>query len=62
MNAWQFFAKWAAIILLLVVIAKTEIGNRILYYAIWLIILYLLVTHPQDISNVLNPGGTDTGS
>lgn len=56
MAAWKFFAKWAVIILLLAVIARTQLGNRVLYYGVWLIILFLAVTHPQEIADVLNPG------
>lgn len=57
-NAWQFFVKWAVLILLVIVIAKTEIGNRLVYYSLWLIVLLLVVTHASDISNVLNPTST----
>ena len=55
MNAWQFFVKWAVLIILLLVIAKTDLGRRFVYYGMWLAVLLLIVTHPSDIANVLNP-------
>lgn len=58
MNAWQFFVKWAVLILLVLVIAKTDLGRRVVYYLMWLAVLLLVVTHPQDIANVLNPGSS----
>jgi len=63
MSAWQFFVKWAVMILLLVVIARTRTGHQLLYYAMFLVVLILVVTHSSDIQSVLQPGaGTLDGS
>lgn len=55
MSAWQFIVKWFVLIFLVILVARTELGNRIVYWALWLMLLLVLVTHSQDFANVLTP-------
>lgn len=60
-SAWQWFVKWAVLGLILLAIARTDLGHRLVYYALWLMVALLVVTHPQDIANVLNPTAGSVG-
>lgn len=50
MSGFAFIVKWAMLVLLLIVLAKNEIGNRLIYYFLWLSVLILLVTHASELT------------
>lgn len=54
-TAWQFFAKWVALLFLVMMLARTQLGYRAVYYGLWLMVVFVLVTHSQDVANVFNP-------
>lgn len=60
-QAFTFIVGWLVIIFMLIVLTKTEIGHRIVYYMLWLGILFLFVTQYKFFTNILGTAGT-TGS
>lgn len=52
-GALAWITKWAVLILLVIVIARTEIGNRLIYYMLWLSVLLLVVTNADAISSII---------
>lgn len=57
MSAIQWLGAWLLFILILVAIAQTEVGNRITYYLLWLAVVFLLVSHYQEITSIFALGG-----
>lgn len=53
----QWSSAWAVFILLLVVIARTKAGNTIVYYLLWLLVVYLLVSHAGEITSMFAGAG-----
>lgn len=49
----QWLLGWAVLIVLLVLMAKTETGKAIIYYSLALIVVFLFVTQYQWIGQVL---------
>ena len=56
-GAVSFIGAWLIVIVLGVALASTGWGKTILYYILWLAVILLVLTHIQEISNMLNAGG-----
>lgn len=61
MNAWdsayKWLLAWIVAIVLLSLLNKTRLGHVLIYYWLWLLIIFLLVTQYKFIANVLAPIG-----
>ncbi len=57
MSAINWLSAWLLFILIMIVIMQTRIGNTLIYYLAWLAVIFLLVSHYQEISNILTAGG-----
>ena len=57
MAAINWFAAWLLFLLILVGIAQTPWGRTIFYYLLWLAVLFLLLSHYQEITDMLSQGG-----
>ena len=57
MSAFQWFAAWLLFILLLVGLAQLKAGRTILYYLLWLAVVFLIVSHYQEITSMFAAGG-----
>lgn len=53
-KTYQFIAGWVLMIILLVTINKTKLGHVIVYYALLLMILFLVVTEYGQLAPLLN--------
>lgn len=53
----QWFGAWLLFILLLVAFAKTAAGKTIVYYLLWLAVIFLLVSHSQEIASMFSAAG-----
>ena len=62
MSAFNWLAAWLLFILIIVGIAQTRIGNTIIYYLAWLAVIFLLVSHYQEITDILKAGGIVSGT
>lgn len=54
-TSYQWIVAWILVICLAALAAQTEIGYTIIYYGIILLIVFLLVTQWQFISNAVAP-------
>jgi hypothetical protein len=57
MKAITWLSAWILFLLILAAIARTAWGHTILYYLLWLAVVFLLVTHYQEITDTLAAGG-----
>lgn len=57
MSAINWLGAWLLFILIIIGIAQTRAGNTIVYYILWLSVIFLIVSHYQQITNVLAAGG-----
>lgn len=55
-STFTFIAGWILLLALLVFANKTRLGHVILYYALLLIILFILLTEYQQLAPLLNVG------
>jgi len=53
----QWFGAWLLFILLVVAFAKTAAGKTVVYYLLWLAVLYLLISHSQEIADMFSAAG-----
>ena len=53
----QWFGAWLLFILLLVAFAKRAAGKTIVYYLLWLAMIFLLVSHAQEIADMFSAAG-----
>ncbi len=60
MIAIQWIGAWLLFILLLIGIGQTRAGKTIIYYLLWLAVVFLVVTHYQEIADILAQGGITT--
>jgi cell division septal protein FtsQ len=63
-KTYQYVISWMVIIMLLTLANRTRLGHVILYYALLLMILFLLAAEYQQITpyfNVSNPSGAQHG-
>lgn len=56
-TTYQWLVAWLLLIVLLAVAAQTEIGHTVIYYALVLILVFLLVTQYQFVAGGLAPIG-----
>ncbi len=62
-SAFNWLAAWLLFILIIVAIAQTKAGNTVVYYLAWLAVILLVVSHYQEITDILKAGGINaTGS
>lgn len=54
---YKWVLGWVLVILLLAVANQTETGHTIIYYALVLVLVFLLVTQYQFIAQALSPVG-----
>lgn len=59
MQAFSFFVGWLIIISALWAMTKSKPTRVILYYVLWLLIVLLLVTHGNELSQYLNATGVN---
>jgi len=52
--AW--LAAWIVLFLLLFGLAKSRAGHTIIYYWAWLLVVLLIITHPNSLTSVLSGG------
>jgi hypothetical protein len=60
-SAWTFIAAWSIFLLVLVGLAKTPWGRPAVYYMLWLLIAFLLVSQAQTITNMFVAAGISSG-
>lgn len=56
-----WIAGWFIIILALYILAKTQWGKPIVYYSLWLMVVFLLITHYSSISGILQAANITQG-
>lgn len=49
----HFLVKWSILIIIVLTIARTTMGRKIVSIGLWLIVLLLVVTHGKDIAGWL---------
>lgn len=57
MSAITWLGAWLLFLIILLAIAQTKWGHTIAYYLIWLAILFLVVSHYQQILSIFQAGG-----
>lgn len=57
MSAFNWMAGWFLFILILIALAHTQVGEPIVYYLLWLMIILLLVSHYKEINTVFMNAG-----
>lgn len=55
--AYRWLLAWAIVIALATVLNKTRAGHSFLYYSLWLMLIFLLVTQYKFIAAALEPVG-----
>jgi predicted aspartyl protease len=53
----KWITAWLLLITISVALSRTTPGERLLYYAIWLSIVLILVTHYQEITDLFLTAG-----
>lgn len=61
-SAFAWLASWLVMILVLVALAQTEWGKRLVYYLAWLAVLFLVVTHFGDFSSLFGNFASEPGN
>lgn len=56
-DAYRWMLAWAVAIVLLSLLNKTRLGHVLIYYWLWLLILFLVVTQYKFIASALAPLG-----
>lgn len=57
MSAINLLSAWLLFILVMIVIMQTQAGNTLVYYLAWMAVIFLLVSHYQEISAIFQAGG-----
>lgn len=57
-DSYKWLLSWGIILLLLTLANKTRLGHVVIYYALWLMLLFLIVTQYRYISAALAPLGS----
>lgn len=52
----SWLAAWIAIILIIVLFARTKWGQPIVYYILWLAVAILVLTHASDLASIISGG------
>lgn len=53
-GAFKWIATWIIFIALLAVFAQTTWGKGITYWALWLLVVLLLVTHADELTSIID--------
>lgn len=53
---FSFLLGWSVLIVILIAISKTTLGNRAIYYVLWLSAVILVVTNASFFVNLYGPG------
>jgi hypothetical protein len=56
-SAINWLAAWLLFILIMIALVQTKAGNTIAYYLLWLAVIFLLVSHYQEITGIFKAGG-----
>ena len=56
-----WLAAWGIIIIVLIGLSRTSWGKVIIYYIAWLGIIFIVVTHSNDITNIFQQGNITAG-
>lgn len=56
-STFQWLLAWAVVIVLASLANRTRIGHTLMYYGLWLLLLFLLVTQYKFIAAALAPVG-----
>ena len=65
MAFFQWFGAWLLFLLLLIAFAHTAAGKTIVYYLLWLAVVFLLLSHAEEIAGMFSAAGivpANTGS
>ena len=57
-SAYQWLLAWAIILVLMNLINRTRVGHVTIYYSLWLMLVFLLVTQYQFFAKALEPLNT----
>ncbi|MGH9637580.1 MAG: hypothetical protein ACRD72_22325 [Candidatus Angelobacter sp.] len=60
--ALKFIIGWIVIIMLLVIVAKTELGHKLVYYFLWLAFASLVVVNYKFFQSLFTPAPGDVGA
>ena len=53
-GAFVWIMTWIIAIALLILLAQSRWGKTIVYYALWLLVALLLVTHASELTSLVN--------
>lgn len=56
-KSFQWLLGWIVMIVLIIVINKSRLGHVIIYYSLWLMLIFLLVSQGPGIGKVLGSIG-----
>lgn len=62
MSAVNWLGAWLLFILILMGLVQTKAGNTIAYYLLWLAVLFLLVSHYKQITDIFAAAGITPAS
>ncbi len=57
MSAINWLGAWLLFILILMAAIQTKAGNAIAYYLLWLAVIFLLVSHYKQITDMFAAAG-----
>ena len=52
----QWLMAWFLMFALLYVLSRTRSGHTIIYWTAWLLVVFLIVTHADEISSIFSAG------
>lgn len=64
-NAFTWLASWLVMILVLIALAQSEWGKRLVYYLAWLAVVLLIVMHSSEFTSLFGnfaPASSQSGS
>ena len=53
-GAFVWIVTWLVMIAVLVALASTRWGKTLVYYALWLMLVLLIVTHGSELASLIN--------
>ena len=53
-GAFRWIATWIIFIALIAIFARTSWGKGISYWALWLLVVLLIVTHADELTSVID--------
>jgi hypothetical protein len=60
-SAITWFTSWIAIILMIVLLARTNWGKPVVYYAMWLAVALLIFGHASELAGLVSNKGNPNG-